>query len=207
MPRLLPQVTQLTRLVDDLSMAAYHPEGVSQLKREPLDLATVIKFTRSKWWSRCSASGSMRSPSSQLSRTACHGDMARLVQCVGQTLDHAAKYTDAAGRSAWQTRAEDGCALVEISDTGARYFFGPSCFRGYSTCSCRVTENPRRSLGGLGIGLSVARQLVEMHGASWPRSARPRMRIDLQASALPSVQRNFPAVRCHHSRCPTGVDR
>jgi len=88
--------------------------------------------------------------------------MTRLVQSVVNILTNAAKYTDTGGKIRLQTRAEDGNALIEISDNGAG--ISPELLPRVFELFVQGDRTLDRSLGGLGIGLSVARQLVEMHG-------------------------------------------
>ncbi|MDB6102373.1 MAG: Multi-sensor hybrid histidine kinase [Gammaproteobacteria bacterium] len=156
------QVTQLTRLVDDLLDVSRITQGRVELKREPLDLASVINHAVEM------AEPLFRERQHEVSIISSYralhvnGDMARLVQCVVNILTNAAKYTDAGGKINLQTRAEEGCALVEISDTGAG--ISPELLPRVFDLFVQGDRSLDRSLGGLGIGLSVARQLIEMHG-------------------------------------------
>ena len=91
-----------------------------------------------------------------------NGDMTRLVQSVVNILTNAAKYTDPGGKIKLQTRAEGSYALVEISDNGAG--ISPELLPRVFDLFVQGDRTLDRSLGGLGIGLSVAKQLIEMHG-------------------------------------------
>jgi signal transduction histidine kinase len=156
------QVTQLTRLVDDLLDVSRITQGRVELKREALDLATIVNHAVEMVEPLFRERQHEVSIISSYRALYVNGDMARLVQCVVNILTNAAKYTDAGGKISVHTRAEDGCALVEISDTGAGISAEllPRVFELF----VQGDRTLDRSLGGLGIGLSVARQLVEMHG-------------------------------------------
>jgi CheY-like chemotaxis protein len=91
-----------------------------------------------------------------------NGDMARLVQSIVNILANAAKYTDPGGKIKLQTRVEGACALVEISDNGAG--ISPELLPRVFDLFVQGDRTLDRSLGGLGIGLSVAKQLIAMHG-------------------------------------------
>jgi len=156
------QVTQLTRLVDDLLDVSRITQGRVELKREPLDLANVINHAVE------TAEPLFRERQHEVSIVSSyrtlhvHGDMTRLVQSVANILTNAAKYTDTGGKIRLQTRAEDGNALIEISDNGAG--ISPELLPRVFELFVQGDRTLDRSLGGLGIGLSVVRQLVEMHG-------------------------------------------
>lgn len=90
------------------------------------------------------------------------GDLARLVQSVGKLLTNAAKYTDAQGRIRVQTRTHESSAIIEVTDNGAGIASEllPRIFDLFVQ-SDRTLD---RAQGGLGIGLSVVKCLIEMHG-------------------------------------------
>ncbi len=156
------QVTQLTRLVDDLLDVSRITQGRVELKREPLDLASVINQAVE------TVEPLFRERQHEVSIVSSHralhvdGDMARLVQSVVNILTNAAKYTDTGGKVELQMRAEGSCALVEISDNGAG--ISPELLPRVFELFVQGERTLDRSLGGLGIGLSVAKQLIEMHG-------------------------------------------
>jgi len=156
------QVTQLTRLVDDLLDVSRITQGRVELKRKPLDLANVINSALEtvEPLFRERQHGVAIVPSCR--ELYVNGDMARLVQSVVNVLTNAAKYTDSGGRIELQTRADGDYALIEILDNGAG--ISPELLPRVFELFVQGERTLDRSLGGLGIGLSVARQLMEMHG-------------------------------------------
>jgi len=156
------QVTQLTRLVDDLLDVSRITQGRVELKREPVDLAGVISSAVE------TVEPLFRERQHEVSIVSSYpvlhvnGDLTRLVQSVVNILTNAAKYTDIGGKIELQTRAEGDQALIEISDNGAG--ISPELLPRVFELFVQGDRTLDRSLGGLGIGLSVARQLIEMHG-------------------------------------------
>jgi signal transduction histidine kinase len=92
------------------------------------------------------------------------GDPVRLQQVVWNLLSNAVKFTPAGGRIEIGTEHDDTHVMVRVSDTGRGIdpSFLPSVFDRFR----RAETGTTRSEGGLGLGLSIARQLVEMHGGT-----------------------------------------
>jgi CheY-like chemotaxis protein len=90
------------------------------------------------------------------------GDVTRLVQCIGNVLTNAAKYTDRGGEIRLYIREQRDEIVIEISDNGVGIPAGllPHVFDLF----VQSDRSLDRSLGGLGIGLAVVKRLVEMHG-------------------------------------------
>jgi signal transduction histidine kinase len=156
------QVTQLTRLVDDLLDVSRITQGRVELKREALDLATVINQAVETVEPLFRERQHEVSIVSSYRALHINGDMTRLVQSVVNILTNAAKYTDPGGKISLQTGAQGGYALVEISDNGAG--ISSELLPRVFDLFVQGDRTLDRSLGGLGIGLSVAKQLIEMHG-------------------------------------------
>jgi PAS domain S-box-containing protein len=156
------QVTQLTRLVDDLLDVSRITQGRIELKHEPLDLGSIIAqavevvdgLFREKRHKVSIASGYQ--PLHVL------GDNARLVQCIGNVLTNSAKYTDADGEIQIRSFQEGRHAVLRITDNGLGIpaELLPRIFDLFVQ-SERTLD---RSQGGLGIGLSVVKRLIQMHG-------------------------------------------
>ena len=156
------QVTQLTRLVDDLLDVSRITQGRIQLRKRPAELVAVITQAietvepqlREKHH-KLSVHASSYEPLYVL------GDFARLVQCVGNILTNAIKYTEPGGEIAIHAWADEGCTYIAISDTGAGIPADllPKVFDLFVQ-SERTLD---RSQGGLGVGLAVVKRLVEMH--------------------------------------------
>jgi CheY-like chemotaxis protein len=93
-----------------------------------------------------------------------NADRVRLAQCIGNLLTNAAKYTDVGGKIWMRTRVEGENAVIEVSDNGQGIASGflPHMFELFAQ-SDRALD---RSQGGLGIGLSVCKQLIEAQGGS-----------------------------------------
>jgi signal transduction histidine kinase/ActR/RegA family two-component response regulator len=156
------QTTQLTRIVDDLLDVSRISMGRIELKRESLLLSDVIEraietvapLLREKQHQITTQSG--------LEPVHVIGDLARLVQSFANVMSNAAKYTPPGGLIRIQVVPRGDSVGVEISDNGAGIApeFMPRLFELFSQ-SNRTLD---RAQGGLGIGLSVVKKIVEMHG-------------------------------------------
>jgi PAS domain S-box-containing protein len=156
------QVTQLTRLVDDLLDVSRITQGRIELTREPVELSTIIAQAVE------TVEPLMRDKRHQVSIIASKrplyvsGDNARLVQCVSNILTNATKYTDRDGDISVRLYADGPAGVIEINDNGVGIpaELLPRIFDLF----VQGDRTLDRSQGGLGIGLSVVRRLVEMHG-------------------------------------------
>ena len=93
-----------------------------------------------------------------------HGDEGRLAQVVSNLLTNAAKYTEAGGRIAVTARAQDGRAIVRVSDNGTG--IDPETLPKIFDLFVQERQAVDRSRGGLGLGLAIVRNLVALHGGS-----------------------------------------
>jgi CheY-like chemotaxis protein len=100
------------------------------------------------------------------------GDPVRLTQVFANLLNNAAKYTNHGGQITVSTRHEDGDAVVRVKDNGIG--IAPALLSQVFDMFMQVDRSTRRSQGGLGIGLTLVRSLVGMHGGTVEaRSAGP----------------------------------
>ena len=156
------QVSQLTRLVDDLLDVSRITQGRVELQCQPLELGTVIHQALETAEPLFQARRHEVSTITHARHLYVDGDMTRLVQSVVNILTNAAKYTDEGGRICIDTRADGVEAVVTITDTGAG--ISAELLPRVFDLFVQGERTLDRSLGGLGIGLSVARRLIEMHG-------------------------------------------
>jgi len=156
------QSTHLTRLVDDLLDVSRITQGRIELQFEPVNLNSVIAHALEIVEPLMREHGHKLSVMETTDAVYVNGDHARLVQCIANILANAAKYTDAGGAISIQLRREGEEALIAVTDNGVGIPADllPRIFDLF-------VQNNRsldRSQGGLGIGLSIVRRLVEMHG-------------------------------------------
>ena len=145
----------MTRLVDDLLDVSRITQNRVELQRRSLKLAavtsqaieTVEPLLQEKRQQLAVISG----------RRPLHvdGDRERLVQMVVNVLTNAAKYTDPGGRIELQTREDGAEVVIEVSDTGVG--ISPELLPRVFDLFVQGDQTLDRSLGGLGIGLSVAK--------------------------------------------------
>jgi signal transduction histidine kinase len=157
------QVANLTRLVDDLLDMSRITRGRVELQIGPVPLADVVAQAVE------TVEHLLRDKRHDLSITT-HGavrvlgDPARLVQCVSNLLNNAAKYTDAGGRIALEVRAQGDVAVLVVADNGMG--IPKELQASVFDLFVQGDRTLDRALGGLGIGLSVVKRLIEMHGGS-----------------------------------------
>ena len=156
------QVTQLTRLVDDLLDVSRITQGRIELRKRPTELVAVITQAIETVEPQLRDKGHTLSVhASSYESLYVMGDFARLVQCVGNILTNAVKYTESAGEISIHPWADEGWAYIAISDSGAGITAEllPKVFDLF----VQGERTLDRSQGGLGVGLAVVKRLVEMH--------------------------------------------
>jgi PAS domain S-box-containing protein len=156
------QVTQLTRLVDDLLDVSRITQGRIELKREPLELGAIIIQAIEVVDSLFREQRHKVSIAAEYQPLHVLGDNARLVQCVGNVLTNSAKYTDPDGEISIRSFAAHGMAVLQVTDNGVG--ISPDLLPRIFDLFVQSERTLDRSQGGLGIGLSVVKRLIEMHG-------------------------------------------
>jgi signal transduction histidine kinase len=158
------QTAHLARLLDDLLDAAKVGRGHLEIRPELTDLRLVTREAVEHLSHRFSAKNQTLRMSLPDESVIVKGDPARLEQVVGNLLDNASKYTPDAG-SIWVTLEVDPDeAILRVRDTGE----GIPADRLHSIFDPFTQINPTlaRSAGGLGVGLSLVKRIVEMHGGT-----------------------------------------
>src|SRR5262245_4446570 len=156
------QIGQLARLVDDLLDVSRITQGRIELQRRSVDLADIITEALESVEPLMREKGHRVALSVTDAPLCVDGDSARLVQCVGNLLANAAKYTDPGGEIRLDARRVGPLAVLSVIDNGVgipRELL-PQIFELF----VQSDRSLDRSQGGLGIGLSVVRRLIEMHG-------------------------------------------
>jgi PAS domain S-box-containing protein len=159
------QVKHLARLVDDLLDVSRINQGSIRLRKEVMDLGLVIQ--RAVDATRPIIDSRAHQLTLQLPREKIRldADPARLQQVVSNLLHNAAKYTMPGG-SLWVTASREGDeAVVRVRDTGIGV---PSDVleRVFEPFVQQSDDSLARTQGGLGVGLTLVRSLIEMHGGS-----------------------------------------
>lgn len=158
------QLRQMTRLVDDLLDISRISTGHIELKEECIDLCQLLRGLESAL--RPSFDGSHQRLSLELpDEPLCvQGDGTRLTQVLSNILHNANKYTPLGGRITVQLRREEQDAVVSIRDTGIG--IPPGMLDRVFELFSQVDRSHERSRGGLGLGLALAKRLVDLHGGS-----------------------------------------
>jgi signal transduction histidine kinase/ActR/RegA family two-component response regulator len=156
------QLAQLTRLVDDLLDISRITRGKITLAKEVVDLAALV--TRAVETAQPLIEERRHELSVQLpaEKLTVLGDPVRLTQALANVLSNAAKYTDCGG-CIWVSAAHDCASEIEVRvrDTGIGIppELLPMVFEPFTQLEC----TSGRTQGGLGIGLALVRNLIEMH--------------------------------------------
>jgi PAS domain S-box-containing protein len=156
------QVTQMVRLVDDLLDVSRVSRGKIELRKERIELTDVVsravESTRSM----------IQSMEHELTVTVpaqpihVDADLARLVQVVDNLLNNACKFMDKGGRITVTLERDEGQAFIRVRDRGVG--IAPGEVQRIFEIFTQLDSSRQRSAGGLGVGLSLVKSLVEMHG-------------------------------------------
>jgi len=158
------QLGQLVRLVDDLLDASRLSRGALELKRSPLDvraaIADAVENVR-PLLDEAHHELDVRAPSSPIR---VDGDHVRLTQAFSNILANAAQYTEPGGRIDVELQAVGNEARVRIADNGIG--IEPSLLPRIFEMFVQGEQRPGEPRHGLGLGLAVAKRLVELHGGA-----------------------------------------
>ncbi|MBQ5946009.1 ATP-binding protein [Massilia sp. ST3] len=158
------QLGHLVHLVDDLLDVARITRGQVELKRERVDLAAVLSSAVETSMPQIEAARhylDVRMPAEPLLLDA---DPTRLTQVVSNLLNNAARYTPRGGRIVLAAERDGGQAVIAVSDNGIG--IAPESLEDVFKMFTQVGQDQQPGAGGLGIGLSLVRSLVELHGGS-----------------------------------------
>jgi signal transduction histidine kinase len=155
------QVAHLVRLVDDLLDMARLSRGRITLKKEHLELDKVIVHGLDSVRPLIEARRQTLDLSLPSAPVWISGDAVRLGQVVTNLVNNASKYTPEGGHIAVHATAERGQALLVVRDTGVG--IEPQLLPRIFELFVQGQRSLDRSEGGMGIGLALARQLVELH--------------------------------------------
>jgi two-component system CheB/CheR fusion protein len=158
------QVAQLTRLVNDLLDATRISRGNVELERERLDLDALVRQTADDHRPVFDAAGLEVEVRGAQRELWVNGDLARLGQAIGNLLHNAAKFTPRGGHVTVSVRCDSAAhqALVSVEDTGPG--IAPDLMRRLFQAFTQADTSLDRSKSGLGLGLSLVKGLVELHG-------------------------------------------
>lgn len=158
------QLTSLTRLVDDLLDVSRITRGKINLTREAVELEGLIARAVETVHPLLSERRHELTLELPEAGATIFGDPTRLTQAIANVLGNAAKYTDIGGKVALVAAMGESEVEIRIRDNGIgiRPEMLPHVFELFT----QLDRNDGRTQGGLGIGLALVRQLVQMHGGS-----------------------------------------
>ncbi len=158
------QIKHLSWLLDDLLDVSRLTRGKIALRKETVTLQTIVAEALETARSFIDARGHAVSVSLPEEPLRFEADPTRIIQIVGNLLDNAAKYTPRGGEISVRGYYERGEVVLRVRDTG----IGISREMLPRVFDLFVQSDPflARSEGGLGVGLTLARTLVELHGGS-----------------------------------------
>jgi PAS domain S-box-containing protein len=202
------QAHNLVRLIDDLLDVSRITRGKLELRRQAVALSKIITNAIQTAEPLIHANGHKLTVTQPWESLHVHGDPTRLTQVVSNLLNNAARYTPQGGKILLTTeRVGDGVA-IRVKDNGAGIASEmlPRVFEIF----VQANNSLNRTHGGLGLGLTLVKSLVEMHGGTVEvtsdglgKGSEFTVRLPLlqasdvvreEANALPGVRRAFP---CH----------
>ena len=184
------QLVQMVRLVDDLLDVSRVSRGKIELRREEVELATVLRSAIETSQPLIDDRGHELRTSIPAEGIRVNADVTRLSQVFWNLLNNAAKYTEPGGIIELSVQPADGEVEIAVRDNGIGI---PRDMQSQVfDIFTQVDRTLEKSQGGLGIGLSIAKRLVEMHGGSiavksdgYARGTEFVVRLPARLSAAP----------------------
>jgi len=158
------QTKQLTRLLDDLLDISRISSGKILLKKEHLDLSLAVSSAVESVGPQMTSRNHELITEIHSAPLYVYGDSVRLSQVVANLLSNAARYMDRGGRVSLKLGREGSDAVIRVQDQGIG--ISPDQMPRIFDMFTQVDHSLDHGQGGLGVGLSLSRQLVNLHGGS-----------------------------------------
>ena len=158
------QTNHLVRLVDDLLDVSRINQGKITLRREPTALSAFVSTALETAQPIIEARRHTLDVSLPPQTVTLYGDNVRLAQIVGNLLHNAAKFTPVGGHIALCATVEGDTLSLRVTDNGIGV--APESLHRIFDLFAQAQHVPDRVQDGLGIGLSLVRKLVELHGGA-----------------------------------------
>lgn len=163
------QLRHMVRLVDDLLDVSRISRDRMELRVERVELTAILRDALDGFRPAIAAARLDVSQTLPPEPVHVHGDPVRLAQVFGNLLNNASKFTEPGGRIRLTAERTGKEVVVSVSDTGIG--IEPEMLSKVFEMFTQAERTTVRAGGGLGIGLSLARRLVEMHGGSLTASS------------------------------------
>jgi signal transduction histidine kinase len=158
------QVNHMVRLVDDLLEVSRITRGKIELRKEAVEVAALIRGAVETSRPLIESAGHQLALAIPPEPLTLYGDPVRLTQVLANLLNNAAKYCDAGGQIWLTVRREAASVSISVRDTGMG--IAPDMLARVFEPFMQIDRHADRAQGGLGIGLTLVKSLVEMHGGS-----------------------------------------
>ena len=158
------QALHLSRLVEDLRLLAQVEAGALQLQMSPTRIEELLQASVEAVRPRADAKGIDLSLDAEPSLSMADLDATRISQVIGNLLENAITHTPEDGRVEVSARTHDGAVEIAVADTGLG--MAPEDLPRLFDRFYRADPSRDRSTGGAGLGLTIARRLVEAHGGT-----------------------------------------
>jgi len=156
------QIRQLVRLTDDLLDVSRITRNRIELRRERLDLRNAIRSAIETIEPLSEAAGHVVTVDLPDDPLWVYADLTRLAQAFANLLNNAVKYTDRGGRITLTASVHGSEAAVTLIDTGIG--IDPAYLPSIFDMFVQIEPTASRARSGLGIGLALAKRLIELHG-------------------------------------------
>ena len=185
------QVRHMVRQIDDLLDMSRITRGTIELRKEPVDVAEALRHAVESTRPLCERMGHALTIAVPDRPVRVNGDPIRLEQLFGNLLNNAFKFTGRGGRVRVTLDVEGGDAVIRVRDTGVGIEGGQmeQIFEMFA----QVDQSLERPQAGLGLGLTIARTLVELHGGTVVARSEGLGRGTEFVVRLPAMESRAPA--------------
>lgn len=168
------QVGQMVRLIDDLMDLSRVNRGQIELRKSRVELAAVVDQAVEASRPLIEERRHLFAIEIEGSPLVVDADTTRLAQVFSNLLNNAAKYTEPGGQIRFRVVRRGGEAVIAVSDNGMG--IPPEMLQAVFEIFTQVDQSLEKTQGGLGIGLSLVKKLVEMHGGTVEARSAGRQR-------------------------------